>query len=84
MHFHKCFWFAYVSSLEGKGCACAHAHAHAHTHTHAHVCACTCAQMVILIWWFGIVEVSFAITQSAKLNACQSVFSIKSLNLNIC
>ena len=28
-------------------------------------------------------EVSFAITQSAKLNVCQSVFSIKLLNLYI-
>ena len=28
-------------------------------------------------------EVSFAITQSAKLNVCQSVFSIESLNMNI-
>ena len=25
--YHKCFWFAHVSSLEGKGCA------HAHTRT---------------------------------------------------
>ena len=42
--FIKCFWFAHVSNLEGKGCA------HAHTNARACVYAYARAQTVILIW----------------------------------
>ena len=44
-YIHKCFWFAYVSSLASKVCAHAHTQTHAHTHTRTYT-------TVTLIWQF--------------------------------